>query len=149
MSGKSYLFVYGSLRPDAGMTAYQTYLADCPLVGRATIPGNLYDLGWYPGVKPLAADEVNWEDGFSIETAPKVTGYVFEVTESDFRRMDIYEGAPHLFYRDQTTATLEDGTELSTFVYYYNHSINPEERIPSGDFLRKGEDDSQAATASA
>lgn len=134
------LFVYGSLRPDSGSPAYDRYLAASINRGRATIPGELYQVSWFPGVKPIEAPQ--------SEGSHEVIGYVFEVTEAQLLQMDIYEGAPSLFRRERTVARFESGELCHPWVYYYNNGVSPEARITSGDFMRKetAETSSVAAT---
>lgn len=50
----AHLFVYGTLMPTAGSDygrhARQRLVREASLIGAATMPGRLYDLGRYPGV---------------------------------------------------------------------------------------------------
>lgn len=49
-----HLFVYGTLRADAGGPAHARLMRGVRRVGRATIAGVLYDAGRYPAAVPSA-----------------------------------------------------------------------------------------------
>lgn len=101
------VYVYGTLMTGEGE--------------RASVPGLLYDLGWYPGIK-LLKDEPD---------APQVRAEVRLVDDKQLERFDAYEG----YYPDQESSSLyvrrpfRDG-----FIYEYNRTPKDEQRIESGDW---------------
>jgi gamma-glutamylcyclotransferase (GGCT)/AIG2-like uncharacterized protein YtfP len=133
------LFVYGSLRPDAGGGQIsRQYLEGATILGEAVISGDLYRVAWYPGVKP------------TTEEGHLVRGYVFELPlgrEEDYlRRLDRFEGyvesrkEDSLFVREEVEATLNTLSKVKAWVYYYNEPVSPSDRVESGDFLQRGEE---------
>ena len=97
--------------------------------GRATIQGKLFDLGLYPAAVPSS-------DG-------RVHGEVFEVDDPEpvLRALDELEGyepgSPDtsLYVRRSVRATLEGGTELEAWAYFYNAPLGQAPAISSGDYL--------------
>jgi gamma-glutamylcyclotransferase (GGCT)/AIG2-like uncharacterized protein YtfP len=139
-NGPIHIFVYGSLRPEfEGGRVCNNYLSGCRDLGLATIPGKLYRISWFPGVRHYGGpvDETN--------EYPRVMGHVFEIpAEIGMARilnLDGFEGynvanpERSLFTRGITRATLENGSTMLVTVYYYNHDTNEVDRIESGDFI--------------
>lgn len=104
-------------------------------IGSATIRGDLYDLGPYPGVILDGA-------------AGRVRGQVVRVPSTDlWRRIDAYEACPQpgstdgLFRRVRTIATLERGArDVECWVYVYNHPVRAERRVVGGCWLTHRQD---------
>ena len=95
------LYTYGTLRPGVNDTV--------------EIPGQLYDLGWFPGAK-LGGEGV----------------IICEAKEVDEKATDRYEG----YNPDNPEGSLYIRRPmLDGFIYEYNHSIDQCERIQSGDWL--------------
>lgn len=117
------LFVYGTLR-----TGERADLSHNPLAkpaGSTRINGELYSVGWFPGVK-LPDESLSFDS-----SQPTVTGDVFEVTSDKLVTMlDHYECYPSLFDRSQVDT--EDGRTV--WVYTYNAEVHSDSRIPSGDW---------------
>jgi gamma-glutamylcyclotransferase (GGCT)/AIG2-like uncharacterized protein YtfP len=121
------LFVYGSLLPGhepAGMAAVCRRLN---FLEPATIRGQLFDLGPYPGV--IIG---NGADGI-------VHGELAEVDCDDtWRALDQYEGCPRagegdgLFRRVRTVAALESGESVECWVYVYDRGLSRARRIEGG-----------------
>ena len=128
--GIPYLFVYGTLRSDVGHPMHGVLTADAALLGRATVPGELYWLREFAALVPL--------DG----SPTIVTGEVYEITgdavEHLLTALDEYEGiadpAHDEYRRDVVTATLWDGRALRAWAYVLNRSAGGLRRIASGDY---------------
>lgn len=101
------VYVYGTLRPGNTTTV--------------EVPGSMYDLGWFPGIR-LGDDGCNAH--FLCE--------VIEVTDEKLRQLDDYEGyspndeAGSLYLRKE----YNDG-----FIYEYNNDVEAYKFIPGGDWL--------------
>ena len=77
---------------------------------------HLYKLGWFPG---MVIDEcVNGG----------VQGELYEVTDDCLERLDLYEGAPNLFRREEIE--LEDGDKVIS--YLYMREFSKDDRIEGG-----------------
>jgi predicted DCC family thiol-disulfide oxidoreductase YuxK/gamma-glutamylcyclotransferase (GGCT)/AIG2-like uncharacterized protein YtfP len=126
-----YLFVYGTLRHDAGHRMHDLLAQHAILLGEATFRGRLYSVGSYPGV--VSSD--NSTDG--------VKGEVYYLREWNLllSHLDRYEGcgpefpAPTEYVRQQHEVTLTSGQSLMAWIYIYNCPTDQLPRILSGDFL--------------
>lgn len=125
MARKSYLYAYGTLRKDAkgGHNLYPglTY------VETLKIPGQIYDLGWFPGIVLGLSGSVVC-DKFIVDG------------EETWDHLDAYEGcyeaAGWLYLRKR----FQDG-----FVYEYNRSVKDKVLISSGDWVKYERDKRQLA----
>lgn len=91
--------------------------------------GKLYDLGAYPGVVP------------SNDPNDRVRGEVYFLRRSKelLRALDEYEGCVGVFplYRRQlATVVLNNGTQITAWIYIYNRSTKGYQVISSGDYLK-------------
>ncbi|HEY8998307.1 MAG TPA: gamma-glutamylcyclotransferase family protein [Edaphobacter sp.] len=115
MPTPQHLFVYGTLHPDRAPAEMQHAVAHLTYFAKATITGELHNLGDYPGLS-LHREQ---------NTIP---GTVFTLPDDPalLAALDDYEGyLPHdpaasLFLRVIHPVTLEDGTRLDCWVYLYN-----------------------------
>ena len=132
MSKPDYIFVYGTLRSDTHSDSYRQFMAPgFTLVSRATMPGRLYLIDYYPGLLPA-------ENATDI-----VTGEVhaFSGGEEFLAQLDEYECCaphspqPHLYTRTREKALLEDGTTVEAWTYFYKPPVSKDMLIRSGDFL--------------
>ena len=123
-----YLFVYGTLRGDAGHRASELLARRARKVGPGRVRGRLYDLGAYPAAVP------------SPDPAHRVRGLVYRV-EAALREvlladLDRYEGAA--YRRQVARVVLEDGESVQAWVYFYARTPPPGREIASGDYLELG-----------
>lgn len=137
----TYVFVYGTLM--RGMAAEAKLLGAGPVrfVGRAKLPGTLYDFGPFPGAvreKPPATSPIPAED---------VQGEVFELLDPavpTLAALDAHEGfdmhrpGGSLFLRRRLTVKLEGGGQVEAWTYLYARPIKDARVIPSGDWRRRG-----------
>ncbi len=100
------IFVYGTLMQ--GERAH-SYLADAKFIGEYRLKDYaLYNLGWYPGIRP--------------KKDSSVIGEVYEIDASMLLRMDAYEGEGHLYHRMHVVAENENG-RIDVQAYVYAHEI--------------------------
>lgn len=123
------IFVYGTLRKGQvnDLSSWRGGAAT-RFVGESTICGDLYDCGWYPGVKnPM---------DFGLDEENVVHGEVFEIVGEDVpERLDDYEGYPSLYDRVKVV----DIDQRLVWVYTFRPDVDPEALIKGGDWLeRKG-----------
>lgn len=134
------LFVYGTLRPAlihrAQAEPPRELIKRVPLLGPASVPGLLFDLGDYPGfvhVDPRAASAAQ-------ETLAVVVGDLVEVTADQLAVLDAYEecgGPSPLYRRERIEATRsQDGGPLDCWIYVYAQNTSHADPIPSGDYAR-------------
>lgn len=102
------LFVYGTLRPTLAAGGHAHLVRDLEVVGLATVPGVLIDLGAYPGL--IAGDGL-------------VRGELLRIVDAArLQALDDYEecGGPEpLFRRERMVASLGDGTSVDAWGYRY------------------------------
>jgi len=128
-----YFFAYGTLRRGARKDLLDFVGSQAKLLGRATAPGRLYDLGDYPGM----LDPVSGED--------RVLGDLYELddAESSLERIDEYEGCePNdrgAFRRCRRTVRLEGLGQVEACTYLYQGSVSERQRIESGDYFTRRE----------
>ncbi len=120
-----HLFVYGTLRSDAGHPAADLLARRAAPVGFGRVRARLYDLGAYPAAVR------------SPEPEHRVRGIVYRL-EPGLREvlladLDRYEGAE--YRREVATVTLESGESVSAWVYLYRRTPPPGRLIRSGDYL--------------
>jgi gamma-glutamylcyclotransferase (GGCT)/AIG2-like uncharacterized protein YtfP len=117
------LFVYGTLRPALATGGHGAIVRDLEVVGPATAPGLLLDLGSYPGL--VAGDGV-------------VYGELLRVVDPDrLQALDAYEecGGPEpLFRRERMVASLADGTTVVAWGYRFMRPPQAATVIAGGDY---------------
>ena len=126
------LFAYGTLRSDTGHPRHPALVGRATLMGRATVPGLLFDLGEYPAL-------VSTPDSGDV-----VVGQVYEIAPesltSVLQQLDAYEGIEDgpgcvaEFRREMVYATLDTGNTLRAWGYILNRPFEGLDGIPSGDF---------------
>jgi gamma-glutamylcyclotransferase (GGCT)/AIG2-like uncharacterized protein YtfP len=125
------IFVYGTLRQGEGADLSRDKRAR--FITEDRINGRLYNLGWFPGVRPLDRKANDFDPSLD-----QVVGEVFEIVppehgESLQQRLDRYEGYPSLYDRIQ----VETSKSHLVWVYIYNGDPADNKRILSGDWLNQ------------
>jgi gamma-glutamylcyclotransferase (GGCT)/AIG2-like uncharacterized protein YtfP len=77
----------------------------------------MYNLGWYPGIKQRAGG--------------KVHGELYSVTEDVLKRLDRVEGAPFLYSRKVFNVPYK-GVKMDIHTYVFNGEVNPKNLIVDG-----------------
>ncbi len=127
------LFVYGTLRRDAGRDIHRLIARHAEFVGRGRVRGRLFMLGDYPA---MAVDA----DSLSV-----VAGELYELPEGRrelaLLELDDYEGIgpnhsrPHDYRREVVAVEMSDGTRIDAWAYVLNRGTEGLPRIESGDFV--------------
>ena len=128
-----HLFVYGTLRRNAGNKMSSLLAEQGAFVGEAFCQGQLFRIDYYPGLV------------LSENPAHVVKGEVYALHDPAalLARLDEYEecgpgfSEPAEYVRKQRVVSLSDGCELLAWVYVYNRSTEGLTDIPSGDFLKR------------
>jgi gamma-glutamylcyclotransferase (GGCT)/AIG2-like uncharacterized protein YtfP len=124
------LFVYGTLRQDAGHPAHARLSGDS-LLGRGKVRGVLYRLGWHPGAV-LSEEGDQWIRGEL---------YRLQGGERSLQALDEYEGCgpndprPHRFERVETEVRLDSGERVRSWIYVFRDPVEGAPRIDSGDWV--------------
>ena len=123
----SLLFVYGTLRPFAGIPMARWLQQVARYVGPAKARGRLYDLGPYPGIRPARRNN-EW-----------VFGDVYAIRDPFvMRALDDYEAgrgarAPR-FVRAACLVSAARRRPREAWLYLYRGNPSPRARIPHGDY---------------
>ena len=118
-----HLFVYGTLM--SGLRASLESNAALNFKGNDTIQGDMFDVGYYPGVK-LGGDGI-------------VQGEVYEIlSEEVIPALDRYEGyhsdsPEHSLYLREVRRT---GSGIETYVYEYNQDVSNLTPVRDGDWRK-------------
>lgn len=123
------VFFYGTLMTPFNRTARLHISDHLVFRGRGVINAALFDLGIYPAAVPAS-------EGL-------VYGEVYQITRPAIvlRALDQLEGhrpgepESSLYTRMLTPVTMEDGTLIDAWAYFYNAPLGRAERIESGDYL--------------
>lgn len=129
-----YLFVCGTLRRErVAQTTPEiaALMQGLRFIGLGSLPGQLFDLGEYPGMNV----------GENFET--KIIGEVYEMPDAraTWEVLDLYEGfipgelEASLFARRKEKVTLMDGQQLECWMYVYNDWVLNGRLIESGDYV--------------
>jgi len=117
------LFTYGTLLPDLVRPPMDALVARLTLLGPATVPGQLYDLGPYPGMV------------LNHGIASVVRGEIFELPQDPavLSALDDYEGSC-LYRRVECRATTPNGDTTRCWVYECYADLSRAIVIPDGDY---------------
>ena len=123
-----HLFVYGTLRPGCAPEEVAHAAAKLLPVGEASVAGELYDLGHFPGAI------------LSNDPQRRISGLVFRLPEDDgvLRALDEYEEffpvAPETcqFHRVPCEAQMTTGSTLPCWIYVYVRDLTGARRIEDG-----------------
>lgn len=120
---KHLVFVYGTLRR-GGVRSMPELFPGSEFVGRASVRGQLYDFGEYPGLR-------------LDESGAAVAGEVYEVSGEILRKLDDIE-APAYYSRREVEVSL-GGERVECWVYEPDLSLYPSRTpITSGDWIEYG-----------
>ncbi len=123
------VFFYGTLMTPFHRTARLRIDQHLVLRGRGTIAAALFDLGIYPAAVPTS-DAVVRGEVYEIMHPTIVMGALDELEGYRDNEPD-----SSLYRRVLTPVTLEDGSTLDAWTYFYNAPLGGAERIESGDYL--------------
>lgn len=101
-----FVFVYGTLKKGFGN---HRLLEKSRFIRKAEIPGTMYNLGAFPGIRP--------SDSSSL-----VAGEIYEVDDPTLDRLDTLEGHPNFYVRRTVDIPGLTHWGKQAWVYY----INPE-----------------------
>jgi gamma-glutamylcyclotransferase (GGCT)/AIG2-like uncharacterized protein YtfP len=124
------IWVYGTLRPRVRGSRFDLLDGAVEWLGRARVPGTLYDLGRYPGAVLEPATD-RWIIGEVMRLA---------TPSETLAALDAYEGCgpqdplPHAFERTTGRATLDDGAAVTTWLYPYRGPLAGARLVASGDY---------------
>ncbi len=106
------------------------YLADrAQFLGEAKIRGRLYNLGRFPGLVEITADDWAFGDIYDL-------GAHAEPTIAELDRYEDAESSPNaLFERRLAKVIREGGSQAEAWVYWFRGAVEEKQRIESGRYL--------------
>jgi len=121
LSSQPYLFVYGTLKSTFRNPYARRLRREALLVGRATMPGRLYRVRWYPGMRPPR------------DSGDRVTGELYRLRQPSkmLAVLDEYEDG---YRRELRNATLASGRIHQCWVYMYRLPMLERRRVSSGEW---------------
>ena len=136
----AHLFVYGTLRRQAGNTMSQWLSERAMFVGEAICQGHLFLIADYPPYPGLVPSE-QVRNGLPTRSV-KGDLYALPDPASLLPKLDEYEACspgftePTEYVRQHRPVTLIDGRQLQAWVYVFNRPTQGLQEIVSGDFLQ-------------
>jgi len=124
VSSACFLFVYGTLQSSFTRNRFARRLKrEGILLGKAKIPGRLYGLKRYPGLRPAQKEE-DWVHG-EVYRLPR--------PEATLAVLDAYEASA--YRRVRRRVTLEDSRQIRCWVYLFSTPLPRHRRVVSGSWV--------------
>jgi gamma-glutamylcyclotransferase (GGCT)/AIG2-like uncharacterized protein YtfP len=120
----SYLFVYGTLRPNSGHEMGIWFAQHAHYIGQATLRGQLYQVSYYPAL---------------VQGSDHVIGDIYACPSELWQRLDEFEeavGDNAEYERHLTPVLLATGQWLSAWVYWYQRPTTSFQPVIGGDWLQ-------------
>ena len=121
MSSYPYLFVYGTLKSGFRNRFARRLRREARLLGRAQMPGRLYRIRWYPGMRPPR------------DPKDLVTGELYKLRQPS-KTLAILDDWEERYRRELHPATLENDQEFWAWVYIYRQHRPEDCYIVSGEW---------------
>jgi gamma-glutamylcyclotransferase (GGCT)/AIG2-like uncharacterized protein YtfP len=125
-----FVFFYGTLMNGFDRRNRARVDRQLKWIGRGSIEAALFDIGIYPAAVP-AADSQVWGELYEMLDARQVLPALDQI--EGYR-----PGKPDasLYVRTRTSVTLDSGTIIGAWAYFYNAPLGKAQRIESGDYLQ-------------
>lgn len=123
------VFFYGTLMTPFNRPGRQRIDQHLAFTGRGSISAALFDLGIYPAAVPTTEGRV-WGEVYEMVNPGIVLPVLDEI---EGYRADGPDAS--LYTRVKTPVTLDDGSILDAWAYFYNAPLGRAQRIESGDYL--------------
>ncbi len=129
---ETYLFVYGTLRKGFSLLIPEKIASDIEWVSYSQVKGRLYDIGKYPGA--ISDDSGDFFiKGEIIKIKAPVS--VFEFLDN-YEGYDVDDQPESEYCRKKEWFSLEDGTSVEAWIYWYNFPVNDKKRIDDNDYIK-------------
>lgn len=124
MKEPNHLFVYGTLRHESPHPMARRLRLQARHVGKGSVPGRLYDMGWYPaGIHDHAEKRRIVGDIYALKPDSQILAEI-----------DVYEGADDTYKRVPLVVKLATGGTVTAWAYVVANSPRAQ-LIESGDFI--------------
>ena len=122
MSSQPYLFVYGTLTSGFSNRYARRLRREAKYMGLARMPGRLYRLRGYPGMRPPR------------DSTDFVTGELYRL-RLPARTLAVLDEWEETYRRELHRATLDSGEAFQAWVYVYRVPLPERRRVPSGEWV--------------
>lgn len=124
MSEPDHIFVYGTLRAESDHPMARRLCTQARHVGKGSVPGRLYDMGWYPAAL------------FDDDEKRRIVGDVFAIPPGGrlLAELDAYEAGDPNYARAILDVKLANGGTVTAWAYGVREAPNAR-LISSGDFI--------------
>jgi len=129
----NYLFVYGSLLSGFKSPAYEYIARYFELVGPATTPGTLYDLGDYPAALPDHSGRMIIGELYKIRNNHQLSYAIAQLDGYEGLNPEAGETAD---YKRELAMISYNNEQIQAWVYWFNQTIEDKPVIESGDVLQ-------------
>ncbi|MBO9633925.1 MAG: gamma-glutamylcyclotransferase [Chitinophagaceae bacterium] len=127
-----HLFVYGSLLSGLQHPAYAYVSRHFTLVSPATTPGNIYDMGEYPGAVPGHPPALIHGELYKVNHADEFSFAIKQL--DDYEGFLVEPGEVPLFRREPVDVN-HNNAITTAWIYWYNRAVAGCTLIPNGDAL--------------
>jgi gamma-glutamylcyclotransferase (GGCT)/AIG2-like uncharacterized protein YtfP len=121
VSSHPYLFVYGTLKSSFENPYAQQLRREATLLGRARMPGRLYRVSTYPGMRPPR------------DPKDLITGELYEL-DQPLKTLEVLDEWEEDYDRELHRARLENDQHFQAWVYVYRQSLPEDRYVPSGEW---------------
>ena len=121
LSSQPCLFVYGTLKSSFSNRYARRLRREAKFMGPARMPGRLYSLSRYPGMRPPR------------DSADLVTGELYRLLQPA-RTLAVLDEWEENYRRQLRRATLDSGRVFPAWVYVFRISLPEHRRVPSGEW---------------
>jgi len=124
MSDPTHIFVYGTLRSGSGYPMARRLTSQARLLGKGSVPGRLYDMGWYPAAM------------FDGDEKRRIVGEVYALTPNSrlLAELDEYEADDPNYAKTSLEVSLANGGTVAAWAYGVGEAPKAQ-LIPGGDFI--------------
>jgi len=122
VSSHPYLFVYGTLKSSFENPYAQQLQREATLLGRAQMPGRLYRVSSYPGMRPPR------------DPKDLITGELYELHHPS-KTLAVLDDWEENYDRELHPAMLANGQDFQAWVYVYRQSLPEDRYVASGEWI--------------
>ncbi len=117
-----FLFVYGSLLRGFKSPSYEYISKYFSLKGTAKVTGTIFDMGTFPVGTPINSGRYIKGELYEIRN-PKELSFIFAQLD-DYEGLYPDDGEDVFFKRELVPATLENGSVMTAWVYWYSKDVS-------------------------
>jgi gamma-glutamylcyclotransferase (GGCT)/AIG2-like uncharacterized protein YtfP len=121
------LFVYGSLLSTIGHPSGERLRREARLLGAASMPGQLYRVGWYPGLVEAAGDSCVHGELYALADPAGSLAWL-----DDYESIVPGKEADNEYVRAERAVQLVSGERLTAWVYLYQWDITGRQLVADG-----------------